>query len=240
MKQKIRRIINSRTVNGFIFISFALSAAFVIILLVYAPSIESVAGGFGRVKSDYVLMLVQCVLGMFAMLLPGIFQKRLRVSIPSKMLLFYALFLYCAIYLGEVRAFYYNIPHWDTILHTFSGVLLGTLGFSLITLLNKTDTIPIHLSPAFVALFTLCFGVTLGVVWEFYEFFVDGMLQTNMQKYMLEGGEALIGREALVDTMKDLIVDFIGAVFISVVGYISLKYEKGWLDKLTVKFTHHG
>ena len=61
--------------------------------------------------------------------------------------------------------------------------------------------IPVSMSPAFVALFTLCFALALDVLWEIYEFTVDALFQTNMQKYALEGGEALTGQAALQDTM---------------------------------------
>lgn len=45
---------------------------------------------------------------------------------------------------------------------------------------------------------------------------------------MLDNGTALIGQAALQDTMKDIIVDAIGALVMSTIGYISLKYKKGW------------
>ena len=76
--------------------------------------------------------------------------------------------------------------------------------------------IPVSMSPAFVALFTFCFALALDVLWEIYEFTVDALFQTNMQKYALEGGEALTGQAALQDTMGDLIVDFIGALAIAI------------------------
>ena len=76
--------------------------------------------------------------------------------------------------------------------------------------------IPVSMSPAFVALFTFCFALALDV-----------LFQTNMQKYALEGGEALAGQAALQDTMGDLIVDFIGALAIAIAGYLSLKRGKG-------------
>lgn len=76
--------------------------------------------------------------------------------------------------------------------------------------------IPVSMSPAFAALFTLCFALALDVLWEIYEFTVDALFQTNMQKYALEGGEALAGQAALQDTMGDLIVDFIGALGIAI------------------------
>lgn len=216
----------------FIFLTLAGSVVFISIAMALAPSEPDAAQPYQHVKGDYVLMLLQCVVGVVVMLLPSLLKKKLNLIIPSKMMVLFALFLYCAIYLGEVRAFYYNVPHWDTILHTFSGAMLGALGFSVINFLNKTDRVPMNLSPLFVAFFTLCFAVFLGVVWEFYEFTADSILHTNMQKFALESGQLLEGRAALMDTMKDLIVDTVGALVMAVVGYISLKYKKGWVEKL--------
>lgn len=215
----------------FIFLTMAGSVVFISIAMALAPSEPDPTMPYRRVKGDYVLMLLQCIVGVLAMLLPSFLRRRWQLIIPSKMMVLFAVFLYCAIFLGEVRSFYYNVPHWDTILHTFSGAMLGALGFSVINFLNRTDRVPMNLSPVFVAFFTLCFAVFLGVVWEFYEFTADGILHTNMQKYALESGEPLIGRAALMDTMKDLIVDTVGALVMAVVGYISIRYQKGWVEK---------
>lgn len=233
MKKILKRIFNGKMLIQFIFWSLALSVVFVTVRMILAPTTTDDPSV--RVKSDYVLSILQCCVGVAAMLLPDLLRKRLRISVPSKMIIAYALFLYCAIYLGEVRSFYFNVPHWDVVLHVFSGSMLGALGFSVITFLNKADRIPMNLSPIFVVFFSFCFAVTMGVVWEFYEFIADGLLGTNMQKFALEGGEALVGREALTDTMKDLFVDAIGAGIISVFGYISLKHKKGWLEKIQLK-----
>lgn len=216
----------------FILFTFIGSIIYTAVRIVLAPTVAPISEITVRVKSEYVLMLVQCVLGLSAMTLPGILRRRIGLNIPSVMIIMYALFLYCAIYLGEVRAFYYNVPHWDTILHTFSGAALGALGFSLVSLLNKAESVTFSLSPVFVALFAFCFAVSLGVIWEIYEFTIDCFLHTNSQKYALETGELLIGQAALMDTMKDLIVDAIGAFTVSVIGFISLKYKKGWLEQL--------
>ena len=226
-------------VNTFVFLTLVASAVFVAVELVLAPSTQEGAQPFQRLKSDYVLMLAQCVLGVIAMLLPGMFQRRFNLIIPSNMLMLYTVFLYCAIYLGEVRSFYYSVPHWDTILHTFSGAMLGALGFSIISFLNKTDRVPLNLSPAFVAIFAFCFAVTMGVMWEIYEFTADSLLGTNMQKFSTESGQLFSGRLAVMDTMKDLIVDAIGAAVISVVGYMSIKHRKDWVEKLQLRFHHH-
>ncbi len=219
----------------FTFVSLIVAAISVSVIIAISPTVAPGNDPTVRVKGDYVLMLAQCVLGIFAIMIPSILNKKVNLQIPYFMISLYAIFLYCAIFLGEVRSFYYNVPHWDTMLHTFSGAMIGALGFSIVNFLNNSETTHLNLSPIFVATFALCFSGTLGIIWEMYEFFADGILGTNMQKFALETGELLIGRDALMDTMKDLIVDLVGAFVMSSVGYISLKYKKGWIDKLLVK-----
>ena len=235
-EKKLRKKINwGKVVAIAVFATLLSSILFIAIAMAMAPSEPNPAEPYRRVKGDYVLMLLQCIVGVAAMLLPSLLKRTLNLVIPSKMMLLFAVFLYCAIYLGEVRAFYYNVPHWDTILHTFSGAMLGALGFSVINFLNKTDRVPMNLSPLFVVVFAFCFALALGVVWEIYEFTADALLHTNMQKFALESGEPLVGRDALMDTMKDLIVDTLGALAMSIIGYISLKYKKGWVEKLLLQ-----
>ncbi|WP_180950917.1 hypothetical protein [Marasmitruncus massiliensis] len=229
-----------RGISYFVLFSLIVSVIYIIAVMAKAPSQPIPNQPYRRTKSEYVLMLLQCSLGLFAMALPPLLKRRARLEIPSNMMIFYALFLYCAIYLGEVRSFYYHVPHWDTVLHTFSGAMLGALGFSFINFLNNTDRVPVNLSPLFVVTFAFCFAVTLGVFWEIYEFLADAVLRTNMQKYALENGILLTGRAALGDTMKDLIVDTLGALTMSVIGYISLRYQKGWVENLLLHLPRSG
>lgn len=224
-----------KCLSYFVMMSLIFSIVFIVMTMIAAPSVADPNQPHVRIKSDYVLMLSQCIVGVFAMLLPGLLKKKINLEIPSNMIILYVLFLYCAIYLGEVRSFYYTVPHWDTILHTFSGAMLGALGFSFVSFLNNAEKVPMHLSPMFVVVFAFCFAITLGVVWEVYEFTADGLLGTNMQKFGLEDGTGFIGRAALADTMKDLIVDAVGAFVMSVIGYISLKYKKGWVENLLLE-----
>ena len=234
MKKKINWL---KLLSYFVLFTLISTTIFLIFEIYDAPTVADSTESFVRLKSDYALMLSQCILGIVAMLLPGMLENKFKIAIPSYMLILYTIFLYAAIYLGEVRSFYYNVPNWDNILHTFSGAMIGALGFSIVTLLNKTEKVPIVLSPLFVALFSFCFAVTLGVIWEFYEFTFDGILGLNMQKFALENGTQLIGRAALTDTMVDLFVDAVGAFIMSVIGYISLRYNKGWIEKLQVRST---
>ncbi len=218
-----------------VLISFLVPVIFLVFKIISIDSGNNVDGN-QRTKSDYVLMLIQCLLGIVAMVIPNMVVKKKNIQIPSNMYIFYLIFLYCSIFLGEVRDFYYKIPEWDTILHTFSGVMIGALGFSFVSMFNKTVDLHLKLSPFFVALFAFMFAVTLGVIWEIYEFTFDGLLGLNMQKFMVEPGDImLVGRAALEDTMEDLIVDTLGALFISVAGYFSLKLKNGWIEKFMIK-----
>lgn len=234
-KSKTKRKTNiDKILTGFVLAALLLSTIFVVIMIIVSPN-KNISSEIIKTKSDYVLMLIQCLLGIAAIFLPSILEKKWKFEIPSSMEILYVIFLYCAIFLGEVRNFYYTFPHWDKILHTFSGAMLGALGFSVVTIMNKNKRWRLNLSPAFIAFFALCFSITLGVVWEIYEFTFDGILGLNMQKFALENGAELIGRLALKDTIKDLIVGGIGAFIISMIGFISLKYKKGWLKKVEIR-----
>lgn len=207
----------------FVFASLAASVIFAAVSLISAPVSDSAGDGSVKIKSDYTLMIVQCLLGIAVMFLPSFLTRHFKLTLPNGMYVMFIIFLYAAIYLGEVRSFYYRIPNWDMILHTFSGVMLGALGFSVVDILNKSEKVKMQLSPFFVSLFSLCFAVTLGVLWEFYEYTFDGILGLNMQKFAIEGGAPLMGRAALQDTMEDLLVDMLGALISAAAGYMSLR-----------------
>jgi ABC-type multidrug transport system permease subunit len=178
---------------------------------------------YERVKSDYVLMLLQCIVGSIIIFIPSSVEHRYHIDIPDLMEIIYFIFLFCAIYLGEVRNFYFKIPYWDSILHCFSAAMLGAVGFMIINFLNNSEKLNIQLSPFFVALFAFSFALTCGTIWEVYEFAADGLLGTNMQKFITGNGIVLIGREALTDTMEDFIVDALGALIVAIIGYFDLR-----------------
>lgn len=181
-----------------------------------------------RSRADYILMFIQCVLGIVVIHIPSMVERRFNFEIPKTLNLFYIIFLYCAIFLGEVRNFYHTFPRWDDILHCMSSVMNGLLGFMLVAILNHDKKIRLNLSPLFVALFAFCFSVSIGALWEIYEFLSDHFLGLNMQKFMLEDGTELIGHLALLDTMVDIIIDGFGALLATIIGYLSIKNKKGW------------
>ncbi|MDR0898227.1 MAG: hypothetical protein LBN04_10270 [Oscillospiraceae bacterium] len=217
-KHKTQQIIGT-----ILFASLLLAAVFTLVRLILTPS---GATDDAMHRSDYVLMLLQCVLGLVVMMLPSLLSRKWAIPIPSFIYVLYYVFLYCAIFLGEVFSFYYRVPHWDTILHMFSGAMLGALGFILVNILNEDAHVRVQLSPFFVSLFAFCFSMAMGALWEIYEYTVDGAMGLNMQKFITEAGEALAGRAALVDTLQDIISDALAALAVSAAGFVSLRRER--------------
>ena len=122
-----------------------------------------------------------CLLSLVLFMIPTIIQEKFKITLPTVLESMIYLFIFSAEILGEINNFYGNIPHWDTILHVINGFLAAGIGFSLIDLLNKNSK-KIKLSPVFVAIVAFCFSMTIGVLWEFFEFGVDNFLKYDMQK----------------------------------------------------------
>lgn len=207
-------------------LSFLVPIVYLILRMVFGGGEQASAGMHS--ESDYVLMLMQCVLGLITIHLPGILERRLRFELPGLLYGFYIVFLYCAIFLGEVRSFYYLVPKWDSVCHFFSSMMTGFFGLMVVTILNRNKHVTMDLSPFFLCLFAFCFSVTLGSLWEIYEFTADGLFGLNMQKFMTAQGELLVGHEALRDTMKDIIVDVLGALLASAIGMFSIHHGLSW------------
>lgn len=196
-----------------------------------------------------------CVLALVLFCMPVLIERSLSIDIPPLMEGIIYCFIYAAEILGEINSFYTIIPGWDTMLHTINGFLVAAVGFALVDLFNRSERFSVRLSPLFLAIVAFCFSMTVGVLWEFFEFGADQFLGTDMQKDFIvqavnsvslnpsglntviqtpieslvvngqdwmqfPGGYLDIG---LIDTMKDLLVNFIGAVLFSVIGFFYVK-----------------
>lgn len=154
---------------------------------------------------------------------PSVLEKRFGVYLPNTLQIVITLFIFSAQVLGEMNGFYDKIPWWDTMLHATSGTILGLLGFMYVYLLNEKGDANVNLSPIFVVIFAFCFAITMGVFWEFFEYGADRLFGYNMQKFRMPG------QDGLVDTMQDLIVDAIGALFTCILGWIYMKKQNDTL-----------
>lgn len=203
-----------------------------------------------------------CALTLLLFTLPTIVERQLKIHLPKAMQIIILLFIFSSEILGEIHDFYGTFAHWDTMLHTLNGFLCAAIGFSLVDILNRHDSVKINLSPLFVALVAFCFSMTIGVLWEFFEYGVDTFMAMDMQKDRIVQSIATVTLEphgknipvvidniqytkifagtdmnnlnetviaggyldvGLIDTMKDLLVNFVGAVVFSVFGWLYIK-----------------
>lgn len=123
-----------------------------------------------------------CVLALTLFLLPAFIEDRFSIHLPTVLEIIVLLFIFAAEILGELSSYYVRYPHWDTLLHTTWGFLCAAVGFSLADVLNRSEKVKLSLSPAFLAIVAFCFSMTIGVVWEFFEFGMDRLLMLDMQK----------------------------------------------------------
>ncbi len=199
--------------------------------------------------------LFTCILTLILFSVPMFIDHRLGIDLPPALETIIYCFIFSAEILGEVNSYYTQLPYWDTMLHTINGFLMAAIGFALVDIFNRSERFTFELSPLFLALVAFCFSMTVGVLWEFFEFGMDIYFGTDMQKdwivhrinsvlfnpdglnivghvpieTLVVNGEDWIAKYGgyidigLVDTMKDMIVNFIGAVCFSIIGYFYVK-----------------
>lgn len=212
-----------------------------------------------------------CVLTLILFLMPSILERKFKVDLPDTLEIVILLFIFAADILGEIAEFYIRVPHWDTALHTINGFLFAAVGFAIVNMLNEDKRVAMSLSPVSVALVAFCFSMTIGVLWEFFEWSADLLLGLDMQKdtvltgissvmlhpngkndpvamegirdvilILEDGTQVKLGLGGyldigLMDTMKDLLVNLIGAVVFSVIGYFYVKTKgEGRIAKMFI------
>lgn len=144
-------------------------------LIVLATLVSSVIRG--EYESAFICLLV---LALF--MLPFFIQQNFGIELPSTLEIIILLFIFAAEILGELECYFITYPHWDSMLHTTTGFLCAATGFALIDILNRNSRIKFELSPIYVALAAFCFSMTVGVLWEFFEFGMDRLFHMDMQK----------------------------------------------------------
>ncbi|WP_426350952.1 hypothetical protein ACPWSR_06885 [Alloiococcus sp. CFN-8] len=197
-----------------------------------------------------------CVLTLILFMIPSFIEVNFHIDLPTTLEVVILLFIFASQILGEMSSYYITYPFWDTMLHTINGFLAAAIGFSLVDILNDSDKFTFQLSPIYMAVVAFCFSMTIGVLWEFFEFFMDMVFRTDMQKDTIINGiysvildptnsnkvvaikninDVIVNGKSLglggyidiglIDTMKDLIVNFIGAVVFSIIGFFYVKHR---------------
>jgi len=231
------------------------------LLVIATMAIQAVHGNYYNV--------LMCVLTLVLFLIPAFVDRRLNIKLPSVLEVIILLFAFSAEILGEIQNFYGIFKSWDTMLHTINGFMMAAIGFALIDILNNDPHFHFTASPLFVAFVAFCFSMTVGVVWEFFEFSMDYFFHTDMQKDFIydtiasvntavnPGGvnsavviedvhttlSGVVNGEAaqfsyngyldigIKDTMKDLMVNCLGAIIFSILGIFYIKGRGKFAEK---------
>ncbi|MBU1289984.1 hypothetical protein KKG85_01960 [Patescibacteria group bacterium] len=157
-------------------------------------------------------VLFVSLLVLFITFLPALIQRNYKIHLPIELEFIVAVFVYAAIFLGEARNYYTKIWWWDIALHALSSTVIAFAGFLVLLILYQQYKI--KASPITIAVFSFCFALSLGTIWEMMEFGADMMFGLNMQK------------SGLVDTMLDLMVNAGGALVISFFGYFYIRDKR--------------
>lgn len=123
-----------------------------------------------------------CVLTLVLLLIPSLIQINLKIELPTALEITILVFIFAAEILGEIQSYYIKFPFWDTVLHTINGFLMAAIVFALVDILNRSKKFSIQLSPVFLAIVAFCFSMTIGVIWEFFEYGMDQFFGLDMQK----------------------------------------------------------
>lgn len=154
----------------------AVFAVYVVLrLIVVAELVLSILRG--EYESAFI-----CLLVLILFILPFFIQQNFGIQLPTTLEIIILLFIFAAEILGELEGYFITYPNWDTMLHTTTGFLSAATGFALIDILNRNSRIKFQLSPIYVALAAFCFSMTVGVLWEFFEFGMDRLFHLDMQK----------------------------------------------------------
>ncbi len=242
---KERRKQNNRELKSYIKKNKAVSVVYFVlriaVIIIMIPEI------FNRNYNNVFL----CVLTLVLFMIPSFVEKKIKIVVPGLLEIIILLFIFAAEILGELREYYLTFPYWDAMLHTVNGFLCAAIGFALIDILNDSEKVSFNVSPLFAAICAFCFSMTIGVLWEFFEYFMDVFFHTDMQKDDIINTVSSVlfhpeGRNiaqtitvdsitlngitfdgyidiGLRDTMMDMFVNFIGAVVFSVIGYFYVR-----------------
>lgn len=218
------------TIRYWFFVVFALLAIVNVIFLILTknPKRQSILG----------FQLIQYICFLLVLSFPRILRNKIRLEVPLEIHFTIFIFAFFALILGDAFNFYDIFPWWDTLLHFNSGIILSFIAIWIIKLIMNENSKYIYMNKLFTAIFLVCFSVTLGVIWEIIEYTGDELFNMNTQQYMKSTNGSLVssddvplvGHEALGDTMKDLILDFVGAS--AVVAY---SYSKDTISERKAK-----
>lgn len=190
--------------------SLAIGMAVLFEIIVTTSAIGSIISGQWK-NLGLSLLAVVCLPIPF--IIAGIAAKK-KILLPSSFQYVILVFIFLAQYFGEIRRFYFKFWWWDLLLHAIFGGYMVIVGLHAADdIITKKDGITKDRFAFFRVVFAFCLAITLGTLWEVFEFAGDYLEKSHMVKGGFE------------DTMTNLIVKLLTALVTSVVFYQKLKKQ---------------
>ncbi len=165
----------------------------------------------GSLYKNRNLVMIFSILGFFITFLPRILKELFGFEFPAIYEILIIAFIYGILFLGDVRGVFFEFWWWDILLNFIASIALGVLGFTVLFALYKDKRI--RANPFIILVLTFSFTLAIGTVWEVIEFALDSFFGFTLQKSAL-------------DIMKDLAVNMLGALLVSIFGYSYMKNGK--------------
>lgn len=225
-REKIKRLTNRIKEHPATFITYVILRALVILVLVISANNHSYENVF------------VCAMALLLFLAPAFVEENFGIDVPDVLEVIIMLFIFASLILGEIASFYMHFPFWDIILHSVNGFLCAAIGFALVDILNRNSKEKFRLSPFYLAVVSFCFSMTIGVVWEFFEFGCDVILHTDMQKDTVINfisstalGDPMANVALIVDNIENVVID---GTELGVGGYLDI----GLIDTMNDLFVN--
>lgn len=169
-------------------------------------------------------LISELALAYACFLLPIVGQWVLKMEFPVALEVSLYTFVFCAKSLGNGFHLYTQVPWWDMALHTFAGFVASAIGYGLaIEFQGGTK----HKMGLIVTAF--CVSMTVGVLWEFFEFSADCLLNTYNQAYEVVDSLNHVAVGGKFVDFTNITEVMINGVKIDAVGYL----DTGLIDTIS-------
>ena len=120
------------------------------------------------IASLFLIVLITFIIGIYI-------KKKYR-----KHIYFFEYLFYLTIFVYEFNLLYKNVPFWDTGMHALTGYI--SVIFILLIFLNLKKKKNIKIFPFLISFYGFCFSLSVGFVFELYEYTNDKLIFKDMQK----------------------------------------------------------
>lgn len=216
--KKLKLKFNSRTLY------YCLTA--IVVLEIIASIVSIFIAGDSTTRDQAISNIFLGIFTIVLFSLPFLIESKWRVAVPKYLKIIVLIFLFFGLVLGNIYGLVSSLKGYDKLMHIFSGVMISIIGFEIVHFATRSKVE--HEIPAgLISVFAFAFSVSLLVLWEFYEFFIDTIAYQldsetlrNMQRYQWSYNGNLFPQDyGLIDTMLDLLVGFLGAALVSFLGW---------------------